>query len=58
MDGTHAWLTAIQALTLVAEHGGGTILPRVDMMRALHASSAVPPPERRRQRAKAYKLIR
>jgi hypothetical protein len=30
-----AWLAAIRALMLVAEHGGDTMLPRIGIMRAL-----------------------
>jgi hypothetical protein len=30
-----AWLAAIQALMLVVEHGGDTLLPRIGIMRAL-----------------------
>jgi hypothetical protein len=33
---TFAWRAAIQALMLVAEHGGDTMLPRIGIMRALY----------------------
>ena len=35
-----SWRAAIQALMLVAEHGGDTMLPRIGMMRALNRHSA------------------
>jgi len=31
-----AWHTAIEALMLVAEHGGDTMLPRIAIVRALY----------------------
>jgi hypothetical protein len=32
-----AWLAAIQALMLVVEHGGDTMLPRIAMVRDVRA---------------------
>jgi hypothetical protein len=43
---TFAWRAAIQALMLVAEHGGDTMLPRIGIMRALYIRA-----RRRRRRA-------
>ena len=40
---TFAWRAAIEALMLVAEHGGDTMLPRVGIMRALYPGEAAPP---------------
>jgi hypothetical protein len=34
-----AWQAAIEALILVAEHGGPTMFARIGMMRALHPES-------------------
>ena len=42
-----AWLAAIQALMLVAEHGGDTMLPRIGIMRALYPGEAAPPLSKR-----------
>jgi hypothetical protein len=33
-----AWRTAIQALMLVAKHGGDPMLPRIAIMRALYSA--------------------
>ena len=41
---TFAWRAAIQALMLVAEHGGDTMLPRIGTMRALYPDEPVPTP--------------
>jgi hypothetical protein len=37
-----AWLAAIQALMLVVEPGGDTMLPRIGIMRALYPGGTVP----------------
>jgi hypothetical protein len=37
-----AWRAAVQALLLVAEHGGDTMLPRIGMMRALYPGKETP----------------
>jgi hypothetical protein len=37
-----AWRAAIQALMLVAEGGGDTVLPRIEIMRALYPGETVP----------------
>jgi hypothetical protein len=44
---TFAWRAAIEALMLVAEHGGDTMLPRIGIMRALYPDGAVPTPRKR-----------
>jgi hypothetical protein len=52
------WQVAMEALLLVAEHDGPTMLARIGMMRALHRhepKSAMAP---RLKRAKAYKIVR
>ena len=52
------WQAALQALLLVAEHDGPTMMARIGVMRALnrHKPKAVSKP--RRKRAKAYRIIR
>jgi hypothetical protein len=47
---------AIQALMLVVEHGGDTMLPRIGTMRALHPGDAVP--TARKKRTKKYRIVR
>jgi len=42
-----AWLAAIQALMLVVEHGGDTMLPRIGIMRALYPNETVPKPRKK-----------
>ncbi|MGW1422653.1 hypothetical protein ACWAT4_21365 [Bradyrhizobium manausense] len=50
------WQAAAEALLLVAERGGPTMLARIGMMRALNAGK--PPPEvERGKRVKTYRLI-
>lgn len=51
-----AWRAAIEALILVAEHGGDTMLPRIGMMRALHPDEPMMGPRKRAVRK--YKIIR
>jgi hypothetical protein len=53
---TPEWLAAIQALMLVAEHGGDTMVPRIGIMQALYPGDEVLTP--RRKKAKKYKVIR
>ncbi|WP_407174452.1 hypothetical protein [Bradyrhizobium sp. STM 3562] len=50
------WRAAIEALMLVAEYGGDTMLPRIGIMRALYPGGAVPGP--RKKRAKNYRIVR
>ena len=52
------WQAAMQALLLVAEHGGPTMFARIGMMRALHRHKPKAAPVPRRKRAKAYRIIR
>jgi hypothetical protein len=51
------WQSSDQALLLVAEHGGDTLLPRIGIMRALHRPHE-PQPTRRRKPAKKHRIIR
>jgi hypothetical protein len=53
---TDEWRAAMEALLLVAERNGPTMLARIGMMRALnrHAREAQAP----RKRAKAYRIVR
>jgi hypothetical protein len=44
-----AWHAAIQALILVAEHGGDTLPPRIAILRALHLGETAPTPRRKRK---------
>lgn len=50
------WQAAAEALILVAEKGGPTMLARIGMLRALHFSQPAPDLSPRRQ--KRYILIR
>jgi hypothetical protein len=52
------WQSAAEALLLVAEHGGPTMLARIGMMRALNAGKPAPDPAPRSKRVKVYRLIR
>jgi hypothetical protein len=52
------WSAATEALLLVVERNGPTMLARIGMMRALDAGKPAPVQEPRRKRAKAYRLIR
>jgi hypothetical protein len=52
---TFAWRVATEALLLVAEHGGDTMLPRIGMMRALYLSGTAP--TMRRKKAKKYRVV-
>ncbi|MDX3971196.1 MAG: hypothetical protein QHD01_32010 [Bradyrhizobium sp.] len=51
------WQAATEALLLVAERGGPTMLARIGMMRALNAGKTSPAIERTK-RAKVYRVIR
>jgi hypothetical protein len=44
-----AWLAAIQALMLVVEHGGDTMLPRIGIMRALYPDGTEPTQRKKRE---------
>jgi hypothetical protein len=54
--GRFAWRAAIEALMLVAEHGGDAMLPRIGIMRALYPGDAAPRP--RQKVAKKYRIVR
>jgi hypothetical protein len=51
------WLTAMEALLLVAESGGPTMFARISVMRALNGRKPEAAPAPRRKRAKAYQII-
>jgi hypothetical protein len=51
------WLTAMEALLLVAEHDGPTMFARIGMMLALNHSKPTPKIAPRRKRAKAYRIV-
>lgn len=50
------WQAATEALLLVIERGGPTMLARIGVMRALNAGKP-PPAIERTKRAKVYRLI-
>lgn len=52
------WQAAAEALILVAERGGPTMLARIGMVRALSAGKPAPWPAPRTKRAKVYRVIR
>jgi hypothetical protein len=52
------WQAAAEALLLVAERGGPSMLARIGMMRAINEGRSNPAPAPRRKRAKTYRLIR
>lgn len=52
------WQAAMEALMLVAEHDGPTMLARIGVMRALHRHKPKAASASRQKRAKAYKIIR
>ena len=52
------WLTAMEALLLVAESDGPTMFARIGVMRALSRGKPAPKIVPRRKRTKAYKVIR
>jgi hypothetical protein len=52
------WQTAMEALILVAERGGDTMLARIGIMKALNHGKPDPAPAPRRKSAKAYRIAR
>jgi hypothetical protein len=52
------WQAAMQALMLVVEHGGDTMLPRIGIVRALHRQDDEPTPTPRKKAAKKYQVVR
>ena len=51
-----AWRAAIEALMLVAEHGGPTMMARIGMMRALYPDEPVT--GQRKKRARKCRIVR
>ncbi|EJN10456.1 hypothetical protein PMI42_06232 [Bradyrhizobium sp. YR681] len=51
------WQAATEAILLVAERGGDTMLARIGMLRALNAGKPSADPAPRRKRAKSYRVI-
>jgi hypothetical protein len=51
------WQAAVQALLLVVEYDGDTLLAYIGMKRALNAGRPTEPPELRRKRAKKHRII-
>lgn len=52
------WQAAMEALILVAEKAGPTMLARIGIMRALNRNKPNPVVQPRRKRAKAYMVVR
>ncbi|GLR91319.1 hypothetical protein [Bradyrhizobium iriomotense] len=52
------WRAAMEALLLVVERGGPTMLARIGVMRALNRGRSLPDAEPRRKKAKAYRVVR
>jgi hypothetical protein len=52
------WQAAMQALLLVAERNGPTMLARIGMMRALNRVETKPTQAPRQRRAKTYRIVR
>jgi hypothetical protein len=52
------WQTAMEALLLVAEHGGPEMFARTGIMRALNHGKPNPATEPRRERTKAYRIVK
>lgn len=50
------WRNAVEALLLVVEHNGATMLARIAMMQALYRDKPEPPPPRKR--VKRYRILR
>jgi hypothetical protein len=56
-----AWLAAIEALILSAEHGeagADQMLARIGMLKVLHAGKPVSTPQPGRKAAKKYRIVR
>jgi hypothetical protein len=51
---TPGWRAGIQALMLVVEHGGDTVVPRIGIMRAPHPGETAP----FNRWAKKYRIVR
>lgn len=51
------WRAAIEALMLVAEHGGPTMMARIGVMRALYREKTPEPPPPRKTRTKKYWIV-
>lgn len=56
-DAEQWWQAAAQALLLVAEHGGPTMLARIGVMRALNYGKPKPEIAPRRKVAKRWRII-
>jgi hypothetical protein len=52
------WRAAMQAMLLVAERNGPTMLARIGMMRAINRLETKPTQAPRQRRAKAYRIVR
>jgi hypothetical protein len=52
------WQAAMEALILVATHGGPTMFARIGVMRALHRHKPKTVSTPRLKRAKAYRIVR
>jgi hypothetical protein len=52
------WRAATEALLLVGERNGPTMLARIGMMKALNRHAPKPTQAPRQRRAKAYRIVR
>jgi hypothetical protein len=53
-----AWRNAVEALLLVVDRNGPTMMARIGVMRALNRDRPPPGPRPRRTRAKPYTIVR
>jgi hypothetical protein len=51
------WRNAVEALLLVVDRNGPTMMARIGVMRALNRDRPPPGPRPRRTRAKAYTIV-
>ena len=56
--GAQEWLAAMEALILVVELDGPTMMARIGIMRALNASKPAPAITPRHKHAKAYRIVK
>jgi hypothetical protein len=52
------WQTVAELLLMVGNRGGDPMMVRIAMMKALNHGKSPPATERRRKRAKAYRIVK
>jgi hypothetical protein len=52
------WQTAAELLLMVGDRGGDPMMVRIALMQALNPGKPPPATERRRKRAKAYRIVK